>query len=214
MAALLHKALRETIPAVTRPSSAPHSIHDRALADIRYIRSAVESAGEFTAVPGLGGVAMGVVGLLASAVAATETAVPSRWLTVWLAAAVIGTSIGVISMMRKSRRAGASLVSAPARRFALAFIPAIVAAIALTAALAARGAFDLLPPLWLLLYGVAVAAGGALSVRVVPVMGVTLLSVGLVAFFVPFQTANLLLGLGFGVVQIVAGVVIMRRYGG
>ena len=66
----------------------------------------------------------------------------------------------------------------------------------------------------LLLYGVAVAAGGALSVRVVPVMGVALLSMGLLAFFVPFQTANLLLGLGFGVVQIVTGVVIMRRYGG
>ncbi len=135
MATLLHKALRETITSVTRPASAPDSIHERALADIRYIRSAVEGAGEFTAVSGLGGVAMGVVGLLASAVAATETAAPPRWLTVWLAAAVVATSIGVISMMRKSRRAGQSLVSAPARRFALAFIPAIAAAIALTVAL-------------------------------------------------------------------------------
>ena len=108
---------------MTRPSSAPHSIHERALADIRYIRSAVESAGQSTAVPGLGGMAMGVVGLLSSAMAATETAAPSRWLAVWLAAAVVGMSIGLISMMRKSRRAGASLVSAPARRFALAFIP-------------------------------------------------------------------------------------------
>lgn len=200
--------------AVTRPSSTPHSIHERALADIRYIRSAVESAGEFTAVPGLGGVAMGVIGLLASAVAATETAVPVRWLTVWLAAAVMATSIGLVSMIRKSRRAGGSLVSAPARRFALAFLPAIVAAIALTTALTARGAFDLLPSLWLLLYGGAVAAGGALSVRVVPVMGVALLAIGLVAFFVPFQAANLLLGLGFGVAHVITGVLIMRRYGG
>lgn len=199
---------------MTRPSSTPHSIHDRALADIRYIRSAVENAGEFTAVPGLGGVAMGVIGLLASAVAATETAFPARWLTVWLAAAVVATSIGLVSMIRKSRRAGGSLVSAPARRFALAFLPAIVAAIALTTALTARGAFDLLPPLWLLLYGGAVAAGGALSVRVVPVMGVALLSIGLVAFFVPFQAANLLLGLGFGVAHVITGVLIMRKYGG
>ncbi len=94
---------------MTPPSSAPHSIHERALADIRYIRSAVESAGGFTAVSGLGGVAMGVVGLVASAVAATETANPSRWLAVWLAAAVVATSIGVVSMLRKSRGAGASL---------------------------------------------------------------------------------------------------------
>lgn len=194
--------------------NAPHSIHDRALADIRYIRSAVENAGEFTAVPGLGGVAMGVIGLLATAVAATETGAHWRWLTIWLAAAVVATSIGVISMVRKSRRAGASLVSAPARRFALAFIPAIIAAIALTAALVNRGAFDLLPPVWLLLYGVAATAGGALSVRVVPVMGASMLAVGLIAFFVPFQVANLLLGIGFGVLQIATGLIIMRRYGG
>jgi hypothetical protein len=194
--------------------NAPHSIHDRALADIRYIRSAVENAGEFTAVPGLGGVAMGVIGLLATAVAATETGAHGRWLTIWLAAAVLATSIGWISMMRKSRRAGASLVSAPARRFAMAFIPAIVAAIALTAALVSRGAFDLLPPVWLLLYGVAVTAGGALSVRVVPFMGAAILAVGLIAFFVPFQVANLLLGIGFGVFQVATGLIIMRRYGG
>ena len=199
---------------MTRPSTAPHSIHERALADIRYIRSAVENAGEFTAVPGLGGVTMGVTGLLASAVAAGAIGAPSRWLTVWLAAAVVATTIGAMSMWRKSRRAGTSLASAPARRFALAFVPAIVAGIALTAALASRGSFDLLPPLWLLLYGVAVSSGGALSVRVIPVMGAALLLLGLSAFFVPFPIANLLLGLGFGVVQIVTGVVIMRRYGG
>lgn len=214
MATLLHKALCERISAVSRTSPEPHSIHERALADIRYIRSAVESAGEFTAVPGLGGIAMGVTGLLASAVAATEIAVPTRWMTVWITAAVVATTVGVISMIRKSRRAGASLVSAPARRFALAFIPAIVAGIALTTALTARGAFDLLPPVWLLLYGVAVAAGGALSVRVIPVMGIALLAAGLLAFFVPFEAANILLGLGFGVVHIATGVVIMRRYGG
>lgn len=199
---------------MSRPSPAPDSIHDRALADLRYIRSAVESAGSFTAVSGVGGVAMGVVGLVAAIIAATEVGAPGRWLTVWLAAAVIACAVGVVAMARKSRRAGASLVSAPARRFALAFFPAIGAAAVLTFALVNRGMFDLLPALWLLLYGVAVSAGGALSVRVVPFMGFGLLCTGMIALFVPFQTANLLLGLGFGAVQIAAGVVIMRRYGG
>lgn len=199
---------------MSRPSAVPHSIHQRAAEDLRYIRSAVESAGAFTAVSGLGGVVMGVVGLVAAMIAASETHAPRRWLTVWLAAAAIAATVGAVAMVRKSRRAGPSLVSAPARRFALAFFPAIAAAAVLTLALVSRGAFDLLPPLWLLLYGVAVSAGGAFSVRVVPFMGLALLGTGVVAFFVPFQTANLLLGLGFGVVQIAAGVVIMRRYGG
>lgn len=196
------------------PTPAPDSIHERAIADLRFIRSAVESAGTFTAVSGIGGVAMGVVGLVAALIAATETGVPLRWLTIWLTAAVIACAIGVAAMALKSRRAGASLVSGPARRFALAFFPAIGAAAVLTFALTSRGMFDVLPALWLLLYGVAVSAGGALSVRVVPFMGLGLLCIGALALFVPFQTANLLLGLGFGVLQIVAGVVIMRRYGG
>ena len=157
---------------------------------------------------------MGVVGLVAAMLAATQTADPVRWLMIWLSAAVVACAIGIMAMARKSRRAGSSLVSAPARRFALAFFPAIGAAACLTAVLVSRGAMDLLPPLWLLLYGVAVSAGGALSVRVVPFMGMALLATGAVAIFVPFPIANLLLGLGFGVVQIAGGTVIMRRYGG
>lgn len=199
---------------VTRPRAVPHSIHEQALDDIRYIRSAVENAGQFTAVSGRGGVAMGVTGLLAAVAAATQTRFPMRWLAVWLAAAVVATSIGVLSMAWKSRRAGASLVSAPARRFALAFFPAIAAAAALTIVLVSRGELDLLPGLWLLLYGVAVSAGGALSVRVVPFMGLVLLLTGAAALLVPFGAANLLLGLGFGLVQIGGGLVIIRRYGG
>ena len=199
---------------VSRPEPLPDSIHERALDDIRFIRSAVESAGSFTAVSGVGGVAMGVVGLLAATIAASETAQPSRWLTIWLAAAVVATAVGLVSMAMKSRRAGSSLVSGPARRFALAFVPPIAVAAVLTWALVSRNAFDLLPPLWLLLYGVAVSAGGALSVRVVPFMGMALLSIGVIALFVPFQAANLLLGVGFGAVQIASGIVIIRRYGG
>lgn len=197
---------------MTRPSPSP--AHEQALDDIRYIRSAVENAGAFTAVSGRGGVAMGVTGLLAAAVSSTQTSSPMRWLAVWLIAAATGTSIGILSTALKSRRAGASLASPPARRFALAFFPAIAAAAALTAALAGRGELDLLPAIWLLLYGVAVSAGGAHSVRVVPFMGLAFLVTGVAALLVPFAAANLLLGAGFGLIQIAGGLVIVRRYGG
>jgi hypothetical protein len=199
---------------MARLSAVPRSDHERALDDLRYIRSAVENAGEFTAVSGRGGVAMGITGLLAAIAAASQTSVPMRWLAVWMIAAVVATSIGILSTAWKSRSAGASLVSAPARRFALAFFPAIAAAAALTIVLVSRAEFDLLPGIWLLLYGVAVSAGGALSVRVVPFMGLALLLTGGAALLVPFATANLLLGVGFGLVQIGGGLVIIRRYGG
>ncbi len=197
-----------------RSSTAPASIHEKALADLRYIRSAVENAGEFTAVSGRGGVAMGVTGLVAAVAAATQTSFPVRWLAIWLSAAVVATTVGILSMAWKSRRLGTSLVSGPARRFALAFFPAVAAAAALTIVLVSRAEFDLLPAIWLLLYGVAISAGGALSVRVVPFMGLALLLTGGAALLVPFATANLLLGLGFGLIQIGGGLVIIRRYGG
>jgi hypothetical protein len=202
------------LKAMPRPSASPHSIHERALDDIRYIRSAVENAGQFTAVSGRGGVAMGVTGLVAAVAAATQTSFPLRWLAIWLTAAVVAASIGVLSMAWKSRRAGSSLASAPARRFALAFFPAIAAAAALTIVLVGRAEFDLLPGMWLLLYGVAISAGGALSVRVVPFMGLMFLMTGGAALLVPFAAANILLGVGFGLVQIGGGLVIIRRYGG
>lgn len=196
------------------PSTQPESLHERAIADLRYIRTAVQNAGEFTAVPGWGGVVMGGVGVAASAIAATRTGAPQAWLSIWLAAAVVAVIVGLISMWRKSRSVGSSLVSAPARRFALAFVPAIITGIALTAALVVRADWDLLPATWLLLYGVAVSAGGAMSVRVVPLMGAGLLAIGIAALFVSFTIANLLLGLGFGLLHVVTGVVIARRYGG
>jgi hypothetical protein len=48
------------------------SIHDRAQDDLRFIRRAMERSGTFTAVPGLGGAAMGGVGVLAALVGSMQ----------------------------------------------------------------------------------------------------------------------------------------------
>ena len=68
--------------------SAPQPLHDRALDNLRYIRQTMERAGEFTAVPGWGQVAIGVTALGASALAAAQ---PTRlaWLLVWLGEGVL-----------------------------------------------------------------------------------------------------------------------------
>jgi hypothetical protein len=71
-----------------------------------------------------------------------------------------------------------------------------------------------MPGTWLLLYGVAVVTGGAFSVRVVPIMGLCFMAVGFLALFAPFASANLFMALGFGILHIVFGAVIARRYGG
>jgi hypothetical protein len=45
-------------------------------------------------------------------------------------------------------------------------------------------------------------------------MGLAFLITGVAALLVPFAAANVLLGVGFGLIQIAGGLVIVRRYGG
>jgi hypothetical protein len=84
----------------------------------------------------------------------------------------------------------------------------------LTFVLYQRGLSQLLPAVWLLLYGAGITSGGAFSVRVVPVMGMAFLALGSVATLAPAGLADLLLALGFGGFHIAFGWVIARRYGG
>ena len=74
------------------PQREPIPIDARAADHLRYIRETMESAAEFTAVPGWGGVAMGVTALVAAFVASRQ-ATPLAWLSVWLAEAFVAVAI-------------------------------------------------------------------------------------------------------------------------
>jgi len=196
-----------------RPRPAQPELDDGALENLRFIRDTLEQAGSFTAVPGWGGVVMGVVGLL-TALGAARFDSPQDWLLCWLAGATVASLVGVAAVIRKARLANLSLLSGPARKFALAFVPPLVVGALLTGSLWRAGAADLLPAVWLLLYGTAVITGGASSVPIVPVMGAGFLLLGALTLVMPPGWGNLLLALGFGGLHIVFGFLIARRYGG
>jgi hypothetical protein len=190
-----------------------HGIHDRAAENLVFIREAMERAGSFTAVPGWGGVVMGLTGLAAAIIAPAQPTA-TGWLATWLAAAAIASSAGIIAVLIKSRQTDVPFFSRPARKFALSFSPAMLVGALLTAALYGTGHFALLPGVWLLLYGTAVVAGGAFSVRVVPLTGLLFLFFGAIALFSSPLVANICLGAGFGGLHIIFGFIIARRYGG
>ena len=195
-----------------RPAAPPAALHDRALADLRFIRETMEGVA-FTTFSGRGLVAIGAFALLAGVAAeAQPTAV--RWFLAWLALVVVSAPLAVLAAARKSRAAGLPLLSGPARKFALGLAPSVVAGALLTAALARAGLYPLLPGLWLLLYGAGVVAGGSFSVRVVPVMGVAFMVLGALALVAPPAYGTAFLAAGFGGLHIVFGVLIARRYGG
>jgi hypothetical protein len=155
---------------------------------------------------------MGVTALGAAFLAAAQPT-PARWLTVWLVAALVATAIGLWTMVRKARRLDVPLATGAGRKFALGLLPPILVGAILTAALLRAGVETLLPGVWLLLYGTGIVAAGAFSVAVVPLQGLAFLILGGAALLVP-QAGDLLLGLGFGVVNLVFGIVIAVRHGG
>jgi hypothetical protein len=197
----------------TGRESPPIALHDRAMDDLRFIRTALERAGSFTAVPGWGGVAMGVAALIGAAVAATR-AEPLEWLLVWLGTAATGVLIGSAAVALKARRAGLPLLEGPGRKFALSFLPPAAAGAVLTVALFAAGAYALIPGAWLLLYGAAVLSAGTFSVRIVPAMGACFMAAGAGALFSPASWGDAWLAAGFGGLQIAFGIAIARRHGG
>ncbi len=195
-----------------RPVDQPIPLSDRAIADLSFIRETMERAGTVTSVPGRGGAVMGVTALVAAWVASRQ-ATPAEWLSVWLAEAVLALGIGGAAMVAKAERTGASLRTRAGRLFAGSFVPPVVAGAVLTVVLLRLHQTALLPGVWLLLYGTAVAVAGSFSVRVVPIMGGCFMALGAVAFVAP-AWGDVLMGIGFGGLQIGFGGFIARRHGG
>jgi hypothetical protein len=192
----------------------PEPIHAHAIENLQFIRDAMSRATQFTAVPGWGGVMMGATAIVAAALSGPPDG-SLRWMTIWLADAAVAAAIAMIAMTMKARRLGTPLSSAaPAHRFALAYVPPLVAGMVLTPVFATMGLMARLPACWLLLYGTAVATGGAFSVRVVPLMGLCFMTLGVIAFAAPAAWGHWLMAAGFGGLHIGFGYLIARNYGG
>jgi len=199
-------------PSPVRPST-PVALDDRARDNLRFIRETMERAGSFTAVPGWGGIALGITALGAAAIASRMSR-PRDWLMIWLGELAVAIAIAGWTTLSKARRSGVSLLTGPARRFAYSFAPPILAGALLTAVMVRQGAMGDVPGMWLLLYGTAVVTAGTFSIRVVPLMGLCFLVLGAVALFSPWNWSNGFLAAGFGGLHIVFGGIIARYHGG
>jgi hypothetical protein len=200
-------------PSLRDTSADAPALHARAMENLSFIRETMERATSFTAVPGWGGVAMGVTALAAAALAfRQETA--SRWLAVWVAEALLAFVIGSAALARKARASTGPVFSRPARRFLLSYVPPIAVGALLTLALHRAALDHALPGVWLLLYGTGVVTGGAFSIRIVPAMGLCFMALGALALFAPAAWGIWFMALGFGVLHIVFGLLIAWRHGG
>src|SRR5260370_34796886 len=94
------------------PASSTAALHDRALADLRFIRETMEQASVTTfsgwALMGVGLLAV-VVGTLASLARTRE-----RWLLLWLPLPGVSVPLPALAPARQSRAAGLPPASGPA----------------------------------------------------------------------------------------------------
>jgi hypothetical protein len=205
------------LPPLRLHEEEPPALHEHAMADLRFIRRTMEEASAFTAVPGWGMVVVGVTAFVAALFAARQPH-SGLWLALWLSEAALALGISAVSLARKAHAGGEAakhpLFTGPGRRFVLSFSPPLAAGALLTLVLFRAGLESALPGTWLLLYGAAVATGGAFSIRIVPVMGACFMLAGALAFVLPAAWGDAILAAGFGGLHLVFGFIIARRHGG
>lgn len=191
----------------------PVNIGDRALDNLKFIRETMERSTVFTSVPGYGGILMGATAIVAAYIAYSQASVRDS-LTVWLTEAVLAFFIGLLAMWQKTKISKTSMFSTPARKLLMNSLPPMLCGVFITLGLWRFGHFEVMIPVWILCYGAAVVCGGAFSVKAVPLMGWCFIALGAIAFFLPANTGQLMMGLSFGLLHIVFGLIIGRKFGG
>jgi hypothetical protein len=164
-------------------------------------------------VPGMAGIVMGIIGVLAAIVVSLPRGAP-HWLGIWLFAAPVALLLGGALVARQIARRGHTRYLGPARKFLLCLCPALLAGAVLTWVLYTAGMTSVIPGMWLLLYGCAVLSASTVTIagisRLVCTMGALFVALGSMTFVLPTALHTAMLGLGFGVLHIIFGVLIGR----
>ena len=201
---------RESIRSRLDPSTPPE---DAARRSLNYIRDTLERSSSFTAVPGWGNVFIGVVGVSAAWIASSQQT-EARWLLVWMGAAAVSLAVGAVTVSMKAMKIGIPVLGGPGRKFVFGLAPAFFSGALLTAILYEAELVDLLPAVWLLLYGAAIVSAGIHSIPLIRLLGLAFMFLGTTTFFTPPVWGDGLLALGFGVFHLATGIAIIKRYGG
>jgi hypothetical protein len=193
-------------------SEAPAAIESRALGTLAYIRTSIESSSSMD-VPGMAGIVMGIIGLLAAIVVSLPRWA-AHWLGIWLAAAAVAFLLGGALVARQIVQRGHTRYLGPARKFLLCLCPALIAGAVLTLVLVTAGMANVIPGMWLLLYGCAVLSASTVTTagiaRLICIMGAIFVALGLMTFALPATAHTAMLGLGFGVLHVIFGFLIGR----
>ena len=188
--------------------------------DLKLIRQMMESSSRYTNIPASGYAAAGMFGLLgawrtalflqsrnlterAALEGANMLPLAATWLAIFVATIVV---VGLLSWL-KARTHGVSAWNSLAARMFLSQIPAVVVAGILTVALGAHGDADMVPAVWLGVYGVILYSFSYFTGVEHKIESLMFITLGAIAAFAPLHWQPALLGLGFGGVHLLSGIV-------
>jgi hypothetical protein len=202
---------------------------DKAAQELKVIRQLMERPVRYSTMSGLSGI---LAGLAAFAGLAADWAISSAWqdkphtamkitFLVWAGVFVLAFAGAVICTRLRERRQNMPFWSGVKKRILLTILPPFVAGVGLTLVIVYRwhvgrgpNEWGLIPPIWMLFYGLALWQVGLLSPVEVRLMGAAFLACGLAAALWLQPHPYWSLGVTFGGFHIVYGLAVWCRHGG
>jgi len=201
----------------------------KAAEELKVIRDLMERPVRYSTQSGLSGVLAGtaaIAGCLADwrvSNAWADEPHAAMWINLCIWAAVFATAFtGVTILTRlRERRRGMPFWSSVKLRILKTILPPFLAGAGLTAAIfyhwyrgGGPNMWALVPPVWMLFYGVACWQVGEFSIPEIRLMGAAFIVAGLAAALLLQTAPYLTIGATFGGLHILYGIVVWVRHGG
>lgn len=206
--------------------------NDDLLQDLSHIRSLMERSTKFISISGLSGILIGTYALVAVAFlwwkfdmtwlgfgpGHVTRAFPGSedprltFIVTGVLLLAVSLATGVFLALKKAGRAGQSAWNPASKSMLLAVAAPLLTGGAIAILSLLKGDYLLLAPCFLLFYGLALYAGSYFSFKELRVLGNLEILLGLLAYwYLPF--GFLFFALGFGILHIIYGAIIIKKYG-
>jgi hypothetical protein len=169
------------------------------------IRTLMERGTRYTNLSGDAGVAAGGLALVGSGL---RLWLDTPFLVTWIGVLIAACSAIVYFTWRMAQANGEPFWTRPARTVLLALSPALVCALLITYVLARAGQGQLLPGIWMLLWGVGALAMSFFTPRVISVLGIGFMVAGTVTLLAGPGNDALTMGATFGGMHLAYGIML------
>ena len=190
------------------------------------IRRIMESATQLTVLPGKAAIAGGALalagcgatyGIMESTDFGSMASMPlgrrGALAGMWAGIAVAAIALDVVMTVRLARKRGKDPWSRLSQLAAYAMGPCLAAALLISVALISRNVWDIIPAVWMMLYGAAIWMAGVFSIHAPGLLGLAFFVAGAITLFWAGPVALLMVALTFGVGHVVFGVYLLKEFG-